>query len=386
MGPLKLSADAQAILLICSSLGLPREAADGLTPLRQDEWNELARSIADSELARPGALLEGELGAVAPALGLAPALTERLRRLLSRGGQLAIELERLASVGIWVLTRADEDYPSGLRQKLGGKAPVVLFGAGDRAALGAGVLAVVGSRALDEAGTSFADALGRRCARDGLAVVSGAAKGADRVSMTGALEAGGAAIGVLADSLEATIVSRETRRWIAEGSLTLVTPFHPRARFTVGTAMQRNKSIYGLARYALVVASGQESGGTWAGAVEDLKAGWVPLFVRTGPAVPPGNMDLLARGALEFPDEMLADIDDIEAWLQERVRQALPANREDPTMPPGAATGNERGRRPSGPHPTLSQRGRAFLEKPGPSLPDARAVGMGAVQGRLFEP
>ncbi len=164
--------------------------------------------------------------------------------------------------------------------------------------------------------------------------------------MTGALEAGGVAIGVLADSLEATIASRETRRWIAEGSLTLVTPFHPRARFTVGTAMQRNKTIYGLARYALVVASGQENGGTWAGAVENLKGRWVPLFVRTGPGVPPGNLDLLARGALEFPDELLPEIDNLQAWLRER----------------------------------------AVSEEPGASTPSAGADGSGAVQGRLFDP
>jgi DNA processing protein len=323
MMPQNLSPDAQAILLLCSSLGLPLRMDREAQPLSLDEWNDLARRIADSDLNRPGALLECSPHSLRRILGLSNKLAERLRRLLDRGGQLAIELERLASLGIWVLTRVDDLYPKRLKQKLSSKAPSVLYGAGDQGLLAHEGLAVVGSRNVDEAGAKFAEELGRRCAKARLTVISGAAKGVDRQSMTGALEAGGTAVGVLADSLERAVMTRETRRRVMDGQLTLVTPYHPRARFTVGTAMQRNKIIYGLARYALVVASASANGGTWAGAVENLKAGWVPLFVRVGSGVPVGNIELLLRGALEFPDEILASEIDLQRWFEEHALEAV---------------------------------------------------------------
>ena len=43
--------------------------------------------------------------------------------------------------------------------------------------------------------------------------------------------------------------------------------------------MGRNRLIYTLADYAIIVASDAETGGTWAGATETLKNGWVPIFV-----------------------------------------------------------------------------------------------------------
>ena len=93
-------------------------------------------------------------------------------------------------------------------------------------------------------------------------------------------DARGTAVGVLADSLERLAAKRELREPIAAGNLTLVTNYHPAARFNVGNAMRRNRLIYCLSQAALVVASTLEKGGTRAGALEDLEARWVPLLVR----------------------------------------------------------------------------------------------------------
>jgi predicted Rossmann fold nucleotide-binding protein DprA/Smf involved in DNA uptake len=60
--------------------------------------------------------------------------------------------------------------------------------------------------------------------------------------------------------------------------------------------MARNKVIYALSDVAVVVSSAQGSGGTWAGAVAALEAGWVPVLVRGGGEVPDGNRSLIARG------------------------------------------------------------------------------------------
>ena len=63
-----------------------------------------------------------------------------------------------------------------------------------------------------------------------------------------------------------------------EGLATLVSPFEPSTGFSAGAAMARNKLIYALADVAVVVSSAVGEGGTWSGADEALKGGWVPVL------------------------------------------------------------------------------------------------------------
>ena len=58
------------------------------------------------------------------------------RDLLGSSGQLAFELDRLQSRGVWVVTIADDGYPTRLRERLGSAAPPVLFGSGPAVAPG----------------------------------------------------------------------------------------------------------------------------------------------------------------------------------------------------------------------------------------------------------
>jgi predicted Rossmann fold nucleotide-binding protein DprA/Smf involved in DNA uptake len=205
-----------------------------------------------------------------------------------------------------------------LRGRLKATAPPVLFGAGNPSALVKRSVAVVGSRDADEASIDFATALGRACARSGLAVVSGGARGIDSAAMLSAADAGGIAIGVLAEALERVVRRPDLRTHLVDGELTLIAAQHPAAGFSVGGAMGRNRLIYCLAEAAIVVASG-EKGGTRAGALENLKAGWVPLFVRREPEAPSGNGELLAAGGLPITraevsgDALLKGIRDIPA-------------------------------------------------------------------------
>ncbi len=124
--------------------------------------------------------------------------------------------------------------------------------------------------------------------------------------MGAALDAGGIAFGVLADSLERTVRQPDLRQLLLDGQLVLLTPYVPTAGFSVGAAMGRNKVIYGLADFAVVVSSDFQTGGTWAGAVEALKAGWCPVFARDGVEVPKGNRELLKLGAAPMAASDLA--------------------------------------------------------------------------------
>jgi predicted Rossmann fold nucleotide-binding protein DprA/Smf involved in DNA uptake len=120
--------------------------------------------------------------------------------------------------------------------------------------------------------------------------------------MLAVLEAGGTAVGVLPDSLSKAAVAGKYRAGIKEGRLTLVSAVDPGASFNAGNAMGRNKYIYAVADYALVVSSSVGKGGTWAGATEALeRIKDVPIFVRMQETVPEGNRQLLKKGAKPLP-------------------------------------------------------------------------------------
>ena len=110
------------------------------------------------------------------------------------------------------------------------KAPAVLYGAGNLRLLQRTGVAVIGSRNIDEAG--------RRS-------------------------------------------PVRSARWPTAWSAQIVRrTCAPTTGFSVGTAMGRNKLIYGLAEFAVVVSNDHQTGGTWAGAVEALKGGWCPVLAR----------------------------------------------------------------------------------------------------------
>jgi len=216
-------------------------------------------------------------------------------------------IERWVNKGLWVLCRSDETYPQRLKQHLKRCAPPILYGAGDRTLLSKGGLAVVGSRHIDSEAEEFARAVGRSAAQSGMQLISGAARGVDETAMHGAFEEGGAVIGVMADSLLRAAVSGKYREGIRSGQLVLISTYNPEAGFNVGNAMGRNKYIYALADYAVVVSSDWRQGGTWAGADEELRReGGRPVFIRTGPNVPKGNTELLRKGGIPFPAEAMS--------------------------------------------------------------------------------
>jgi DNA processing protein len=310
---MKLSNDSFALFLLCSHLGLPDEP--DAKPLSAREWNQIEQKLANSfDIAELPGLSATQIKST---LKITDDEAARLAWLLDRSGVLEQELERLAELGIWVITRFDEDYPPRFTERLKGAAPVLLYGEGSARLLNRRGLAVVGSRNIDQRGVALTEFIGNACAESKLTVYSGGARGVDKTAMGSALLAGGSAAGLLADSLEKAIRATDARTHIEEGHLALATPYSPHASFNVGMAMARNKLIYALSDFGLVIASDAEKGGTWAGAEEVLKAGWVPVFVVEGPNVPDGNRLLIKRGAIPFPDSFDDSPASLGNWLEE---------------------------------------------------------------------
>jgi predicted Rossmann fold nucleotide-binding protein DprA/Smf involved in DNA uptake len=211
--------------------------------------------------------------------------------------------ERWERSGLWVISRSDGCYPERLKRYLGQAAPPLLYGVGSQGLLNCGGLAVVGSRDRSEEDGEFARRVGEHCANEGIAIVSGAAKGIDRDAMAGALDVGGRALGVLAEGLSKMATSAQYRAGLMSDRVTLVSPYDPDSRWFAYTAMDRNKLLYGLGDAALVVASAADSGGTWAGATEALRHGKVKVFVKSIGNLAPGNSKLVQMGGIPFPAE-----------------------------------------------------------------------------------
>ncbi|NLN92568.1 MAG: DNA-processing protein DprA [Candidatus Hydrogenedens sp.] len=290
-----VSEDTRLALLLCAAF----EKEKSERTLSSREYAAFCRAMKEKAVTA-SELLEG---AASDELALSASLMpDRVRALLDRAVSLGFALEQWESQGLWIYSVADAAYPVRYKSHLADQAPPLLFGAGNLSLLEGGGLAMVGSRHVDPAGEGFTREVAGLCAEEGMPVVSGGARGVDQISMRTAVEHGGVSLGVLADSLLKRTLEEEARYLLGEGRLLLVSPFHPEAGFTVGTAMARNKFIYALADYGLVVSADHQKGGTWAGAVEELKRDHGrPVFVRTGEEVPPGNEALQALGALPWP-------------------------------------------------------------------------------------
>ncbi|MEX0950679.1 MAG: DNA-processing protein DprA, partial [Gammaproteobacteria bacterium] len=293
------SSKTQAILLLTTHFTGKGSGAETHKPLTSREWGRFAEWLHQQNR-QPEDLLNRGLDSLLTGWQDKSITIERLQGLLNRGSALALSLEKWTRGGLWVITRAEADYPRRLKQRLRSDSPAVLFGCGNRALLNAGGLAVVGSRKVDEQALDYSRDVGLQAAGANTNIVSGAAKGVDETAMLSVLDAGGCAVGVMADSLLRASSSAKYRQFLLDDRLALVTPFNPESGFNAGNAMQRNKYIYCLADAALAVHSGQK-GGTWTGVQENLRQRWVPMWVRETTSPEAGNSLLIKAGAMPAP-------------------------------------------------------------------------------------
>ncbi|MCX7817664.1 MAG: DNA-processing protein DprA [Kiritimatiellae bacterium] len=323
--PGNLNADARAILLLC---GYFDASACDEKPLGAGEYHRLAVWLHQRAL-RPASLLELE-GWRRLEDGDAPVESERVRRLMSRGGEMALALERWLNKGLWVLCRSDAAYPGRLKSELKAKTPPILYGAGPLELLGEVGLGVVGSRHAPEPSLGVARILGCAAARCGVPLVSGGAAGVDMAAAEAALDEGGRAVLVLGDSLLRRACRKPERDYLREGRLVLLSPCSPESRFSVGAAMGRNKIVYALADTVVVISASVGKGGTWAGATEALKL-WPNdrVFVWVADGAPEGNRKLVEKGALPVA---AADEADLVAFVRARVAPGRPSGRPRPAV------------------------------------------------------
>jgi len=290
---MNLTASAQATLLLTSYFSSVK--TNEHKPLTNAEWGKFALWLKHQRLS-PGGLLVPEPQALLSGWSDPRISTERLLALLERGHSLALAVEKWQRAGLWVITRADAEYPQRLKDILRNDSPAVLFGCGNKALLQSGGTAIVGSRNAVEDDLHFTAQLAKKLADHGVNVVSGGARGIDVCAMLSSRNAGGTATGVLTDRLLKATTSVKWRNGLASGNLVLISPFYPEAGFSVANAMARNKYVYCLAESAVVIHAGKK-GGTITGALEAVKHQWVPVWVKPNQDENSANEMLVQKGA-----------------------------------------------------------------------------------------
>jgi len=271
---------AAGVLMLCCHLGDPDS-----NPLSCRQFHALRRIIsllpAEHETQSP----ELELSTLTR-MGLSPSASHRILRLLERQPALDRYLSRV-DFDLAIVTRAQEEYPRVLEQRLKDSAPPVLFCRGDISLLQTPCVSLVGSRNLREAGRKFAEAVGKAAAKEGFTLVSGGAAGADRAAQEACRSAGGRVIVFTPDSLR-TRTPQDGVLYCSEGGYD--------EEFSSHRALGRNRLIHALGERTYVAQCDAERGGTWRGSSENLRCGWSPLFVHRDGT--PGTEALIARGAV----------------------------------------------------------------------------------------
>lgn len=250
----------RGFLLLCSRLGDPERTVLTTAQLRglNLRWENMDAPEEDRELC------ERDL----TALGYGREQAGQILNLLKGEAQLDAYLRQGRKAGCVPLTRVSPGYPLLLRQRLGLDSPGCLWCKGDLSILDTPAISLVGSRELGEKNRGFAAEVGYEAAMQGLTLVSGNARGADRTAQEACLAAGGRVISIVADELYKQPVQRNLL-YLSEEDFG--------EPFSAQRALSRNRCIHALGRMVFVAQASLGRGGTWDGTVKNLRFGWSPV-------------------------------------------------------------------------------------------------------------
>ena len=292
---MKFSDNSMSAVLLCSYMGINND--DAYKPLTLKEWNELLDSVLEHGQ-QPSVVMDPSQSFLRET-DCSQAYIERIKRLMSRAGTVAFQLDELEGKGIDIVTQFDADYPVLMKRRLKKKTPPVLFYSGDIGLAKKIGIGVAGSRNVDAEGVEFARKLVEKAAAERLVVYSGGAKGVDSIAEKAAVESGSAAISFVADSLISKIRKKEILDAVVNRKCLLLSDVRPDVGFSAARAMNRNRYIYASSYGTFVVASDYNKGGTWAGATEAMKNEWTKVLVWNHGGYE-GNRRLIEKGAVPY--------------------------------------------------------------------------------------
>jgi len=256
-----MNAREEGFLLLSSTLGNPERKILTTAQLRTLAMRmaTMPRPETDRELTASDLV----------AMGYKAEMAERILSLLAELPLLRHYHAKGWQLDCTPVTRVSPGYPVHLRKRLGLDSPGVLWAKGELSLLEKPMIALVGSRDIAVPNAEFAAKAGREAARQGYVLVSGNARGADRIAQKACLEAGGQIISVVADELTKQAATPNVLYLSEEGY---------DSAFTSVRALSRNRVIHALGEKVLVAQCALGIGGTWSGTARNLKENWSPVF------------------------------------------------------------------------------------------------------------
>lgn len=239
-------------------------------------------------------------------LGFGRETVTRILTLLGQEAELEHYLRRGAKLDCFPVSRVSPDYPTLLRRRLGQESPGCLWCRGELDLLNTPAIALVGSRDLREENRIFAAEVGRQAAAQGLTLVSGNARGADRTAQEACLEAGGRVISIVADELHRQPI-RENVLYVSEEDFD--------QPFSSQRALSRNRCIHALGRMVFVAQSDLGRGGTWDGTVKNLRAGWSQVACFRDGSEAMSRLEAMGAYLID-----LSDLPDLQGFAQPEIR------------------------------------------------------------------
>ena len=276
-----MTAAERGVVLLCCPLGDKKAK-----PLTMAQFRELGQRVrAAGRQGNPDDAVGPEL---LRRLGYSEAMTERIVYLLSRQAWMDEYLEDAFEIGVYAVTRISPDYPRVLIRKRGASRPPVFFCAGNEQLFQGPLLSVAGARDASPRSLAFARQVGIFAAQTGRTIVTGGAAGVDWAAAEGCLQEGGSAVAMIADSLfDRCHLGTRNHLLCSEGGYEM--------HFTTARAMMRNGYIHQMGDYTVVIQAKLGQGGTWHGAVENLRKHWSPVYIFDDGS--PAVHALVAQGA-----------------------------------------------------------------------------------------
>ena len=229
-------------------------------------------------------------------IGMDRKLSEHILALLEDELQLNAYLAKAEKYGCRPITRASGEYPLILRKRFGFDAPGCLWAKGNPEILKMPAVSLVGSRELNGPNRKFAREVGIQAAKQGFALVSGNARGADFTAQSACLQAGGCVISVVADALTEHPLENNVLYVSEEGF---------DEPFSTFRALHRNYVIHAWGEVAFVAQCSMEKGGTWDGSAQNLRKKWSPLYCFRDESA--ASAALEGMGAVLIDTEQLQD-------------------------------------------------------------------------------
>ena len=235
------------------------------------------------------------------AIGYNQSEAQRIVQLLERKEQLEYYVNHGKKKGCYPIVRIQEVYPDILCRRLGLDSPGCLWGKGDFSLLQQPMVSLVGSRELRPENEAFAVEVGRQAALQGYVLVSGNARGADKIAQNSCLEQGGRVISIVADRLE-DCSPKDRMLYLSEVGFEMP--------FSSQRALSRNRIIHCMGQMTFVAQCNFEKGGTWKGTVMNLRNEWSSVLCFNDHSR--GIEALIQQGATGITVADLADISSLQ--------------------------------------------------------------------------